>query len=104
MEGVSHRTELDKDLRGALGSSKIVDSISLFPTKIIHESRHIVYILLAASAIGQGARMLYQGIFAQGTWYAPNGLDLAFDWGLLFILGAAVLVDQLLKVSRGVPA
>jgi hypothetical protein len=57
--------------------------------------------MLAASAIGQGARMLYQGILAPGSSYVPSGIDLAFDWGVLLTLGMFVLVNQLIKVRKG---
>ena len=72
--------------------------------KLIQDGRRLAYLVLAASAIGQGARMLYQGIMVPGSSYIPNGLDLAFDWGILLVLGSFVLVDQLVKGHSGASA
>jgi hypothetical protein len=66
--------------------------------------KQLLYIMLAASAIGQGSRMLYQGLFAPGTFYIPRGVDLWFDWGILLSFGLIVMVDQIIKVHKGVAA
>lgn len=70
----------------------------------MQDGKHFAYLMLAASAIGQGSRMLYQAIVAPGYSYVPSGIDLAFDWGILLTLGVFVLVNQLIKVRRGAPA
>jgi hypothetical protein len=50
-----------------------------------------VFALSGAIMIGHGARMMYQGIFAPGSLYAPNTFDLFFDWLTLAILGCFIL-------------
>jgi len=55
-------------------------SANLSRERLIQDGKHFAYLMLAASAIGQGARMLYQGILAPGSSYVPSGIDLAFDW------------------------
>jgi hypothetical protein len=72
--------------------------------KLIRDGKHFAYLILAASAIGQGSRMLYQGILAPGSSYIPSGIDLAFDWGILLTFGVFVLIDQLIKGHKGVVA
>ena len=72
--------------------------------KFIADAKRFVYLILAASAIGQGARMLYQGILAPGTSYIPSGIDLAFDWGILLTSGTFVLMNELVKLHRGATA
>lgn len=37
--------------------------------------------------IGHGARMIYQGLFHPGSYYAPNMFDIIFDWATLLVLG-----------------
>jgi hypothetical protein len=50
-----------------------------------------LFALSGAIMIGHGTRMLYQGIFAPGSFYAPNTFDLVFDWLTLAILGCFIL-------------
>lgn len=50
-----------------------------------------LFVLSGTIMIGHGARMLYQGIFAPGSTYAPNTFDLFFDWLTLVILGCFIL-------------
>jgi len=105
MEEVIRNKVADRKMSTFLGRKRFEDSLHIANhTKHIGDARHLIYILMAASAIGQGARMLFQGIFAPGSYYVPNVLDLAFDWGILLALGGFVLIDQLMKVSRGTPA
>lgn len=40
--------------------------------------------------MGQGSRMLYQGIFHPGSYYVPVLFDLFFDWMTLFVLGTVL--------------
>lgn len=53
--------------------------------------RIIIFVLSGSIMIGHGLRMLYQGIFAKGSVYAPNTFDLFFDWLSLAILGSIIL-------------
>lgn len=73
-------------------------------TGFLQDIKHLVYIVAAASAIGQGARMLFQATFVPGTSYIPKGVDLWFDWGILLTFGVYILADQLVKVGKGAPA
>jgi drug/metabolite transporter (DMT)-like permease len=50
-----------------------------------------LFALSGAIMIGHGTRMLYQGIFSPGSFYAPNTFDLFFDWLTLAILGCFIL-------------
>jgi hypothetical protein len=89
-----HRNRLIKGTRPHVSTSYVW-------VKLIQDGKHLAYLMLAASAIGQGARMLYQGILAPGSSYVPSGIDLAFDWGILLTFGVFVLVNQLIKVHKG---
>jgi hypothetical protein len=105
MEEVSHTIVRGNNIgigqvRGLFSNA----STSGVRVRLINDSKHLIYLMLAASAIGQGSRMLYQGIFAPGTSYVPSGIDLAFDWGILLTFGVFVLINQLVKVHKGVSA
>ena len=55
------------------------------------QGKTVVLFLAGAAMIGQGLRMIYQGLFQPHAVYRPGPVDLCFDWSTLVILGAAVL-------------
>jgi hypothetical protein len=50
--------------------------------------------------IGQGSRMLYQGIFEKGSTYSPNTFDIFFDWATLSICGAILFTAMISAFYR----
>jgi hypothetical protein len=52
----------------------------------------IVLFLASAAMLGQGLRMIYQGLFQPGAVYQPGPVDILFDWTTLTVLGAMLLV------------
>ena len=53
--------------------------------------RVMMFSLAGAAMIGQAGRMIYQGVFCPASVYAPNTVDLWFDWATLGALGIGVL-------------
>lgn len=47
----------------------------------------LISLFSGALMVGHGLRMIYQGVFQPGSYYAPNLFDLYFDWLILVILG-----------------
>jgi len=66
----------------------------------------VLLVFAGIAMMGQGGRMLYQGIFQPGSYYSPVLFDLFFDWGSLFLMGAVVFGWSLSKFyeSRKNPA
>jgi len=57
--------------------------------------KYVITILLVFAGIamiGQGARMLTQGVFFPNSVYKPVMFDLFFDWLTLLVLGIGVFV------------
>ncbi|MDG6224568.1 MAG: hypothetical protein QCI82_03545 [Candidatus Thermoplasmatota archaeon] len=55
------------------------------------KARMILIVICGIAMMGQGSRMLYQGIFHPGSYYVPVMFDLFFDWMTLFVLGTVLL-------------
>jgi DNA-directed RNA polymerase subunit RPC12/RpoP len=54
--------------------------------------------------IGQGSRMIYQGLFQPGSVYSPNTFDLFFDWATLSICGAILFTAMVASFYRTIKA
>ena len=59
-----------------------------------------LFILAGSIMIGHGFRMIYHGIFDQGSSYSPNYFDVLFDWLTLALLGFFVLAFALFSFYK----
>lgn len=57
--------------------------------------RITILLLSGVIMIGHATRMIYQGVFHQGSSYTPNTFDIFFDWTTLLILGIIILLLSL---------
>ncbi len=51
-----------------------------------------VFLVAGIMMIGQGARMIFQGIFYKESIYKPNSFDIFFDWFTLLIFGLIIFI------------
>jgi len=76
-----------------MGEYMINDTSSL--QQPVHQNRKFwiktsIFLLAGTMMIAHGARMIFQGVFCQGSYYTPGIFDLFFDWLTLLIVGIIV--------------
>lgn len=72
-------------------------SLHLKNKKVI---KTLIFFISGTLMIAHASRMIYQGIFQQGTSYTPNAFDLVFDWATLLILGILVFFFSLASLYK----
>jgi hypothetical protein len=64
---------------------------NLSKSRFLFIIKTLIFILAGSAMIGQGFRMIYQGLVYPNSFYQPGSFDLIFDWFTLSILGILVL-------------
>ena len=60
--------------------------------------KNLIFFISGTLMIAHASRMIYQGIFQQGTSYTPNTFDLFFDWATLLMLVILVFFFSLASI------